>query len=442
MGFRLPQMKRHRKIGVMNMSKNEKQAVLSVARRRYAMMRTKTARGRILDEFCATTGLSRKRAIRALSPKRSAPGRRGCPSGGTREGLALLVKLWKLSDMLCGKLLRPVIRDCLRSLLRREGVPVRVCKEALRMSASTIDRLLRAVKVKAGGSKRRRRESLDMHRREVPLKVEAWPEAYPKEPGWIEADTVAHCGGSTAGSFVWTLTMTDVATGWTGLDSVWNKGAEGVRDSVEAFLLDVPFDVAGFNSDNGGEFLNAHLKAFFGPLASSITRTRSRSYRKNDNAHVEQKNGAQVRGLFGYGRIDAPDLIPLMKRIDRTQGLIKNLFTPTMRLLSKERVGAKYCKRYEKNPKTPAQRVLESAIVSEENKDRVRGMLKKHDICDLRDKLNADLRLLAKKLNSPASALGNTLPRWQEIARQPALSPGCSVSSHLTQPERLVEKAI
>ena len=183
------------------MSKVEKESILSITRRRYSMMRTKKARGRILDDFCGMTGFSRKHAIKVLSASRLATGRRGCPPGGTREGTALLVKLWKLSDMMCGKLLKEVVSHYLTSLRRREVLPDEACEEVLGMSASTIDRRLRAVKAKTGGGKRRRRESLDMHRREIPLKVESWPEAYPKEPGWIEADTVAHCGGSMAGSF-------------------------------------------------------------------------------------------------------------------------------------------------------------------------------------------------------------------------------------------------
>ena len=343
--------------------------------------------------------------------------------------------------MMCGKLLKSVIGLYLDSIRKHEVLSERVCEEVLGMSASTIDRRLGAVKVKTGSSKKRRRDSLNMHRREIPLKIETWPEAYPKEPGWIEADTVAHCGGSVAGSFIWTLTLTDVATAWTGLKSTWNKGAQEVRGGISEFIQEVPFDVVAFNSDNGPEFLNGHLKAFFGPLSGSIKRSRSRSYRKNDNAHVEQKNDVQVRALFGYGRIDDPDLLPLMRRIDKTQGLIKNLFTPTMRLLSKKRVGAKYCKHYEKIPKTPAQRVLESSVVSETYKEIVRTMLVTYDICELRARLNSDLRSLAKALNNPAGASGNTLQRLQDHHNKPQTKKTrTSVSSHLTQPKRIPRK--
>ena len=389
--------------GVMEMSKDEKKAYECVMRRRYSAVRLKKGRGRVLDEFCGLTGLSRKHAIKSLSPKRAPSGRRGCPPGGTREGAWMLVRLWKLSDMMCGKLLKAILPELLASVGRREAVPEGVVREVLRMSAATIDRRLRRAKAAFPGRGRRRRASLDEHRREIPLKVDVWPEAYPKEPGYVEVDTVAHCGGSMAGSFAWTVTMTDVATHWTELRAVWNKGAAGVCGALGAFVAESPFEVLMLNSDNGGEFVNAHIKRHFSQYLPAVVRTRSRSYRKNDNAHVEQKNGVQVRALYGHGRIGDEALIPLMNRINRVQGLVKNLFTPTMRLLSKERAGAKYVKRYEKAPKTPARRVLESPRVSAADRQKVLALLAEHDIQDLRERLNADLRLLARKLAAAPS---------------------------------------
>lgn len=381
------------------MSRDESRAYSEIMRRRYAAVRTKKGRGRVLDEYCGVTGLSRKHAIKSLSPKRPAPGRRGCPPGGTREGTALLTRLWRLSDMMCGKLLRAILPELLASVGRREAVPEEVSREVQRMSAATINRRLRKAKAAcAGGGGRRRRSSLEEHRREIPLKVDVWPDAYPKEPGYVEVDTVAHCGGSMSGSFVWTLTATDVATHWTEIRAVWNKGAVGVCGAISEFIAAAPFDTRMLNSDNGGECVNGHIKRHFSEFLPSVERTRSRSYRKNDNAHVEQKNAVQVRALYGHGRIGDESLIPLMNRINALQGLIKNLFTPTMRLLSKERVGSKYVKRYEREPKTPAQRVLESPHVPEHKKSKVRELLARHDIMDLRERLDADLRLLARKL--------------------------------------------
>ena len=407
----------------MEMSKEESAAYRGIMRRRYAATRRKRARGTVLDEFCEVTGLTRKHAIKALSPKRSPSGRRGCPSGGTPEGTALLTRLWKVSDMMCGKLLKAVLPELLASLRRREAVPDEAGREVLGMSAATIDRRLRGAKA-GGGAKGRRRSSLDEHRREIPLKVDVWPESYPKTPGYVQVDTVAHCGGSMAGSFAWTLAMTDVATAWTELWTVWNKGAAGVCAALGAFVEGAPFETLMLNSDNGGEFINAHIGRHFPALAPSVVRTRSRSYRKNDNAHVEQKNGAQVRPLYGHGRIGDETLLPLMNRINTAQGLIKNLFTPTMRLLSKERVGAKCVKRHEKRPKTPAQRVLESPGVAEAKKAKVRALLAAHDIMDLRERIDADLRLLARKLAAaPSGATSEGSPSRPSDASGPLPPP-------------------
>ena len=173
------------------MSKEEKDAYFGVMRRRYAVMRTKRARSRVLDEFCGMTGLTRKHAIKSLSPKRLPCRRRGCPPGGTPEGTALLAQLWKLSDLMCGKLLKAVIDVYLESMRKREDFPDEVCREVLGMSASTIDRRLRGVRA-AGGTRRgrRRASSLEAHRREIPLKVDVWPDAYPKTPGYIEVDKI------------------------------------------------------------------------------------------------------------------------------------------------------------------------------------------------------------------------------------------------------------
>lgn len=406
------------------MSREESRSYLGIMRRRYAAVRTKKGRGHVLDEFCGMTGLSRKHAIKALSPKRGPVGRRGCPAGGTPEGTAMLVRLWRLSDMMCGKLLKAVLPELLASVGRRETVPEEVAREVLRMSAATVDRRLRKAKAACPGRVRRRRSSLEEHRREIPLKVDIWPEAYPKEPGYVEVDTVAHCGGSMAGSFVWTVTSTDVATHWTSLKSVWNKGAVGVCGSISEFIAEAPFDTLMLNSDNGGECINGHIKRHFSQFLPSVVRTRSRSYRKNDNAHVEQKNAVQVRALYGHGRIDDESLIPLMNRINDCQGLLKNLFTPTMRLLSKERAGPKCVKRYEKPPKTPAQRVLESPLVPENKKAAVRALLAQHDIMELRERLNADLRLLARKLAvAPSGATSEGSPSRPSDASGPLPPP-------------------
>lgn len=223
------------------MSLAEKKVNLAVSRRRYALLTTKTQKGLFLDQFCFTTGLDRKHAIKQVR-KRSLPAKRGHPRRYDMDSRKLLVKIWRLTDQLCGKLLHAVASRWLESLKRRGTVDPAAEKQVLAMSASTMDRLLRSAKHHCGRG-RRRAASLLEHRRQVPLKVDVWPEQTPREAGWIEADTVAHCGGSMAESFIWSVVFTDVATQWTELRCAWNKGAEAVCRRVGEVVALVPFKV-------------------------------------------------------------------------------------------------------------------------------------------------------------------------------------------------------
>lgn len=378
----------------MNMSKEEKKVNLAVSRRRYIKLGTKKAKGLFLDQFCALSGLERKHVIKRLRGH-AGSARRGHPRSYDMDARQLLTDIWKLSDRLCGKLLHAVIGMWVESLKRRTQVDAEAERQVLIMSASTMDRLLRNAKHRCGPS-RRRQDSLGEHRREIPLKIEAWPDQSPAVAGWIEVDTVAHCGGSMSGNFVWTLTFTDVASQWTEMRCVWNKGAAAIVVRIEGIVLEVPFSVAAFNSDNGGEFLNGHLKRYFPALCPQAMRTRSRAYCKNDNAHVEQKNGHRVRRLFGYGRIDRPELVEAMNEVAKLRSLFDNLYTPTQRLISKRKEGHKYIKRFENPPKTPAQRILEDPSVSQEHKRRVSSLLAANDPLELRGAVESKIKQLAK----------------------------------------------
>ena len=376
------------------MSNEEKKVNLSVCRRRYAKLDSKKEKGLFLDQFCATTELDRKHAIKQLR-KRSEPKKRGRRRTYGTNAQRLLTDIWKLSERLCGKLLHEVVGMWLESLKRKTAVDAEAEKQVLAMSASTMDRLLRSSKHRYGPS-RRRRDSLSIHRRETPLKIDVWPTQNPIGAGWVEVDTVAHCGGSMCGNFIWSLTCTDVATQWTEIRCVWNKGAEGIVEELKNIVLVVPFVIKGFNSDNGGEFLNGHLRRYFPTLCPQAIRTRSRAYRKNDNAHVEQKNGHRVRRWFGYGRVDQPELVNAMNEIAKLRSLFDNLYTPTQRLLSKRREGSKYIKRFENPPKTPARRVLEDTSVSLTHKQIVRCLLAENHPLELRHLVERKTKQFAK----------------------------------------------
>ena len=193
------------------------------------------------------------------------------------------------------------------------------------------------------------------------------------QPGFVEADTVAHCGNSLAGDFVWTLTMTDIITGWTECRATWNKGSQGVLEQIQAVENLLPFPLKGFDCDNGSEFLNQHLLRYFTDHPQQPAFTRSRPYKKNDNAHVEQKNWTHARQLFGYDRLDNVALVPLMNEVYSTLWCpLQNHFCPSLKLQKKHRDGAKIVKKYHA-PQTPYQRVIVLPDIPETTEQTLRN---------------------------------------------------------------------
>ena len=187
------------------------------------------------------------------------------------------------------------------------------------ISAATIDRLLKPIRAKIGGRGLSGIKPGKLLKKHIPIQSGVWDVS---QPGFMEADTVAHCGDSLAGDFVWSLTMTDICTGWTECRATWNKGADGVMTQIKTIQQALPFPIRGFDCDNGSEFLNWNLLRYFQSYEQPIKFARSRPYHSNDNAHVEQKNWSCVRQLFGYDRIgDAR----LGARLDRLGRSVKNL---------------------------------------------------------------------------------------------------------------------
>lgn len=238
--------------------------------------------------------------------------------------------------------------------------------QLLKLSPATIDRLLKPLRTlhkRRGLPGTRPGYLLKTH---IPIKTDHWDVT---QPGFLEADTVAHGGDSTAGYFVWSITLTDILTGWTEIRATWNKGAEGVLEQIKNIEKILPFSLKDFDCDNGSEFLNWHLLRYFSEdRKNSVQFTRSRPYQKNDNAHVEQKNWTHVRHLFGYDRFDDPRLVDLMNdRYQNEWSLYQNHFMPTQKLLEKVKINSKYKRKYSK-PKTAYERLLESSDVDAEVK--------------------------------------------------------------------------
>ncbi|MGH7703723.1 MAG: integrase catalytic domain-containing protein, partial [Gemmatimonadales bacterium] len=306
---------------------------------------TRHEKRRILDEFIALTGYHRKHAIRLLADVHPGcvdphPPRERVYGKAVREAL---IVLWEASDRVCGKRLKPLL-PILINALERHGhlyLDPEVRSRVLAASPATIDRVLAPTRAAIGG-KVRRRAATPAIRRSVPVRTFAdWKE--PK-PGFMETDLVAHSGPSMAGSFVHTLVLTDVATGWTECVPLVVRTAALVVDAVARLREVLPFPLLGIDVDNGSEFLNETLLAFC--QENTIEFTRSRPYHKNDQAWVEQKNGAIVRKLVGYGRMEGLHAAKALMRLYAASRLFVNFFQPSFKLASKTRVGARVTKRY------------------------------------------------------------------------------------------------
>jgi len=343
-----------------------KREYLAKMRWRYGQARGRQYKSRLIEELMAVCGYSRKHAIKVLK-------RRGRPrvlkkSGPkpiyAQEEIAVVLKgIWFGSDQLCGKRLKAALPEWLPHYEKECGGLSEKLKEKLRaISAATIDRLLAPARAEArpkgrGGTKPGR-----WLKNQIPLKTDQWDE---RRPGFVEADTVAHCGNTLEGDFIWSLCFTDLASGWTELRAVWNKGAHGVMGAVHEMESTLAFPILGFDCDNGSEFLNHHLWRYFARRKEPVQFTRSRPYHKNDNAHVEQKNWTHVRCLLGYDRLEDPELLgPINALYRHAWAPYHNHFCPSMKLKGKRREGARQVKRHDE-PKTPYQRLLESGALSE-----------------------------------------------------------------------------
>jgi hypothetical protein len=330
---------------------HSKQDYLATIRTRY-LRAGKKAKTLILDEFSAICGYNRKYAIRILSLARE----KAPPKGGRRPGpktvyqdaklVEALKRIWFASDQMCSKKLKAAIPLWLPFYdTEFEPLEETTKEKLLRVSAATIDRLLRPSRAlyKKGRCTTRPGTLL---KNQIPVKTEHWDIS---QPGFFEADTVAHCGNSMAGDFVFSLTFTDILTGWTENRAVWGKGSLGVLRQIEDIEHGIVFPILGFDCDNGSEFLNHHLVKYFTDRPKNpVMFTRSRPYQKNDNAFVEQKNWTHVRQLLGYDRFDKPELVGLINDLYKNEwSLFNNYFCPTLKLKEKMKINSRYIKTYE-----------------------------------------------------------------------------------------------
>ncbi len=357
------------------MSPRSKKEYLDEIHARYkgASRKEKTA---ILDEFCTVCGYHRKHAVRLLRAlrrhRRPEPKRKGrAPVYHAAAVLKPLRRIRLAANLPCSKRLKAILPLWLPFY---EGpLSEHVRTSLLGMSSSTMDRLLGPTRARHKGRGRSATKPGTLLRHHIPVKTNQWDES---RPGFVEADTVAHCGTSMAGSFAFSLDCVDIATGWTEQRAVWGKGETDVLLKVRDIEASLPFPLLGFDSDNGSEFLNYHLFRHFAERKAPVQFTRSRAYHKDDNAHVEQKNWTHIRQWLGYGRMDNPEVVPLLNDLYTEEWrLFHNFFCPSVKLISKSRIASKTIKRYDK-PKTPYQRVMESEHIGGPVKERLTGLFR------------------------------------------------------------------
>jgi len=348
------------------MGKNEKRAYLKEIKSRYRKA-NKEYKARILDEFCQVCHYNRKYAIRLLSKKiQQTPKKAGRkPVYSDPKLIEAIETIWLSADQPCSRRLKALLPLWVPFLDHvAHNIPEAVFSLLGDISSSTIDRILKASRVKhpkgISGTK-----PGNMLKSQIQIRTGPWDVS---SPGFMEADTVAHCGNTMAGDFIWSLTMSDIYSGWTENRAVWNKGSIGVRQQIKSIEQALPFPLLGFDCDNGSEFLNHHLWRYFAEHPGKPSFTRSRPYHKNDNAYVEQKNWSHVRQLFGYDRFSDPKLVEMMNDLySREWSLLQNFFMPSLKLKEKVRIGGRYRKRYF-DPETPCQRLLDCPSVPEETK--------------------------------------------------------------------------
>jgi len=376
------------------MSQRSKREMIEAIHPRY-LKANKAGKEQILDEFIATTGYHRKYAIRVLKhgPKPKGlkkPGRRKIYQG---EVVNALEQIWEIYGRICSKRLHPFLPEGVQVLERCHELCLspEIKQLLLSMSRATIDRCLKKARFTHPQHGLSTTKPGSLLKKAIPIRTfTPWEDEH---PGFLEIDLVAHCGLSTEGIYLNTLTATDLATGWTECLALANKTQFAVSQAIGVLRQNLPFPLLGLDSDNGSEFINDTLYRYC--LSEQITFTRSRPYQKNDQAHVEQKNWSVVRHTVGYDRLESPEEMSLLGSIYSDLRLYINFFHPFLKLVAKERVDGKTIHTYDQ-AKTPFRRVLALDSLPLEIKARLTDQYLHFNPVALRTSIDSKVALLWK----------------------------------------------
>lgn len=370
------------------MSLKSKCELLEVVRPRY-LKANKLEKQKMLDEFTCSTGYHRKHAIRVLKNKVQVQNHLNRKTKTYKtiycgEVVQALEQIWEIYGQICSKRLQPFLPEAIRVLERWQAIKISKDTKGLllKISSASIDRCLRPIRIKSphGLSTTKPGNLLKKS-----IAVRTFTEWDAEQPGFMEIDLVAHCGDSVAGQFLCTLTCTDICTGWTDVTGLLHRSQQAVSEAIRRMRHRLPFPVLGLDSDNGAEFINDLLYQYC--LDEKITFTRSRPYKKNDQAHVEQKNWSVVRHTVGYDRWETEQELALLESIYDDLRLYINFFQPSFKLIAKERIDNKTIKRYDP-AKTPYQRVLVRKDISLEAKARLAHIYVQLNPAELRRRID------------------------------------------------------
>jgi hypothetical protein len=354
------------------MSRLTRTEVLERLRRRYESAGLEH-KGKLLDQAQEVLGYHRKAAIRAMRAPKAATGPRiitGRPVAyEPRLLLPFLRPIWQATDYACGRRLVAMLPEWVPAYEQHERrLPGAVREKLLSASGRTLDRLLEPLRARGAGRCLTRPGTLLRH--QIPIRGSVWDD---QNPGWMEVDTVALCGGSVAGEFVWMVDGVDYATAWVEVRAMWGRGQAGTLAALRDVEESLPFALLGLDSDNGGEFINHHVLRWLQKRARPVFMTRSRPYKKDDNAHVEQKNWTHIRQWFGYERHDNPAVVEMINQLTKgPYGQLLNFFHASLKLESKEKKDGR-ARRIYGDAQTPLARVLASAQVIPATKARLRA---------------------------------------------------------------------
>jgi hypothetical protein len=401
-------------------------------------------RGAILDEFCTNTGYHRKYALRLLNgppPGGERPRRRRRPARYSPAVIQALTAIWEAAGYPWSVRLKALLPLWLPWARRRLGLSATVCQQLRAISPRQIDRRLGPTKRQLKTRRYGRTKPGTLLKHHIPLKTDHWDVTV---PGFTELDLVAHAGHRADGEFAHSLNVTDIHTTWVETRAVLGRSEGRVQTALEEVRPALPFRLRGIDSDNGSEFINDHLYRYC--QAHQIQFTRGRPYKKDDNAHIEQKNWTHVRKLVGYWRYDTPAAVTALNELYRHElRLFHNLFLPSVKLLGKERVGARVRRRYDR-PRTALERVQ---ACPEADPQAVAALVR------LRDRLDpfALARTIDQKIErlvalaTPARAAGVPTPTAASSPvivpvspkprpGRPPGSPDFTFANHLRRPQR------